>query len=328
MAPRVPLQSEPGPGPGGRRCRPAPEIWLLLVLVLSAGCRSEAPRPREAAEAPAADPAPAAAAPQPAAVVNDREITRDAVKRLARRTGWSAEKSLRALVDSTLVIREAARLGQACAAPEKPEACARELLERLYSPANTCRNITDAEVDSAYRQLFDKDWPVEAYAGWIAGIRCCGGDRGDCDAPEAAACRQGLGRWGPPVEALATAWAAGTPVEPAVDRIFSAGTPLRVSDFFLTYWPESGPEDQPQLASWDPMMLAELVSLPTGEVSKPVRSDMGLHVFRLDRYKPARLKDDPELRGELAEKICEDRVARVRDRYVGDLRATASIRMH
>jgi len=302
---------------------------FILAVLLPVGCRSEATRTGEAASSTAAAPAPAPAAPepQPAAVVNDELITEDAVKRLARRTGWQMEKALNVLMDATLVVREAARMGRTCAAPEKPEACAKELLEELLSSANLCKNITDTEIDSAYHQLFDKDWPVEAYAGWVAEIRCCGGDWGDCDSPEAAACRQSLERWGPPFEALATAWAAGNPVEEAVDRIFPPGAPLHVSDFFFTYWPESGPEDQPKLESWDPAMLAEMVSLPVGETSKPLRSTMGLHVFRLDRYKPARLKDDPEVRDMIRKRICEGRVAQVRDRYVRDLRGAASIRI-
>ena len=265
--------------------------------------------------------------PRPAAVVNDEEISGERVAQVVRRTGWPREKAVQVLVDATLVIREAERQGQRCTAPDTPELCAKELLEILYSSANLCKEIPESEIDQGYQELFDKDWPVEAYAGWVAEIRCCGGDWGDCDTPAAAACRQGLVRWGPPFEALSTAWAAGTPVEAATARIFPEGAPLHVSDFFFTYWPESGPEDQPKLESWDPVMLAELVALPVGAVSKPLRSTMGLHVFQLDRYKPARLKDDPEVRGKIRDRICRGRVAHVRDRYVQDLRGAASIRM-
>ncbi|MFH1531694.1 MAG: peptidylprolyl isomerase [Pseudomonadota bacterium] len=264
---------------------------------------------------------------RPAAVVNDEEIPEAMVARAARRTGWPQDKTLQVLVDATLVIQEAARLGQRCETPEAPEQCAKELLGILYSSENLCKIIPEAEVDLGYQELFDKDWPVEAYAGWVVEIRCCGGDRGDCDTPAAEACRQDLVQWGPPFEALSLAWASGTPVEEGVARIFQGTAPLNSADFFFTYWPESGPEEQPKLESWDPAMLAEIISLPVGEVSKPLRSTMGLHLFRLDRYKPAHLKDDPEVRSRIRERICEGRVAQVRDRYVRDLRSGASIRM-
>ncbi len=260
-------------------------------------------------------------------MVNDEEISEAAVKRVARRTGWPRDKTVRVLVDATLVIQEAARQSQRCEDPEAPDLCAKKLLEILYSSDNLCKNIADAEVDQGYQELFDKDWPVEAYAGWVAEIRCCGGDWGDCDTPAAGACRQGLQRWSPPFEALSTAWTSGTRVEEAASRIFPQGAPLHLSEFFFTYWPQSGPEDQPKLDSWDPAMLAEIISLPVGEVSKPLRSTMGLHVFRLDRYKPARLKHDPEVRKKIRDRICKSRIAQVRDRYVRDLRGNASIRI-
>ncbi len=308
-------------------------LAVVALLVASPGCRRDEAPPAAAEEsAPSAEAAPAespSGAPRiPAAVVNDAEISDAVVRRVARRTGWPRERTVQVLVDATLVIQEAARLEQRCDDPTAPDLCAKQLLARLYSADNLCKNIPEAEVDLGYQELFDKDWPVEAYAGWVAEIRCCGGDWGDCDSAASAACRQGLERWGPPFEALSTAWAAGTPVEEAAARIFPGGAPVLVSDYFFTYWPESDPEDQPKLESWDPAMLAEITSLPVGEVSKPLRSTMGLHVFRLDRYKPARLKHDPEVRNKIRNRICEGRVAQVRDRYVRDLRAGAAIRIH
>jgi hypothetical protein len=310
--------------------RHATHSWLLLLPLLlslcTPGCRrGEEATPEVAAPSPAPPP-PREVAP-PAALVNDEAIPEALVSRVARRTGWSRERTIQVLVDATLVIQEAARMKQRCADPAAPDLCAKELLEALYSDENLCKAIPESEVDMGYQELFDKDWPVEAYAGWIAEIRCCGGDWGDCDTPAAAACRQGLERWGPPFEALTTAWRGGTPVEDAIRRIFPEESPVLVSDFFFTYWPESDPEDQPKLDSWDPLMLSELVSLPVGAVSNPLRSTMGLHVFRLDRFKPARLKDDPEVRIKIRTRICEGRVAQVRDRYVRDLRAGASIRI-
>jgi len=309
--------------------RPIRFAFLILTVVLFLGCRrDEAP----SSEAPPSEPTPAVApAPvegPPAAVVNDEEIPEVMVTRAMRRTGWPRDKTLLVLVDATMVIQEAAHQGQRCEEPDAPEVCAKELLATLYSPDNLCKNVPEAEVDLGYQELFDKDWPVEAYAGWVAEIRCCGGDWGDCASLAAAACRQGLDQWGPPFEALSTAWASGTPVEEAAARIFQGAAPLHIADFFFTYWPESDPEDQPKLESWDPAMLAEIISLPVGEVSKPRRSTMGLHLFRLDRYKPARLKDDPEVRAKIRKRICDGRVAQVRDRYVRDLRVGASIRIH
>lgn len=304
-------------------------VLPLLLALLAPGCRQDPPTTPE--EAKPSAPAPeAAAAPRsvpPAALVNDEAIPEALVSRVSQRTGWSRERTVHVLVDATLVIQEAARMQRRCADPAAPDLCAKELLEALYSEKNLCEAIPESEVDLGYQELFDKDWPVEAYAGWVAEIRCCGGDWGDCDTPAAAACRQGLERWGPPFEALSTAWRAGTPVEDALLRIFPGGSPALVSDFFFTYWPESDPEDQPKLESWDPAMLAELISLPVGAVSKPLRSTMGLHVFRLDRFKPARLKDDPEVRIKIRTRICEGRMAQVRDRYVRDLRAGAIIRI-
>ena len=306
--------------------RPPSFTHLFLTAILFLGCNRGEEPPPEAAPPPS--PPAAASVPKPtrtAAVVNDEEISDAVVERVARRTGWPREKAVQVLVDATLVIQEAARQKQVCDEPESPDICARQLLEVLYSSKNLCKNIAETEVDQGYQELFDKDWPVEAYAGYMAGIRCCGGDFGDCDTAAAGACRQSLTRWGPPFEALSTAWAAGTPVEDAASRIFQGKAPLDISDFFFTYWPESGPEAQPKLDSWDPAMLAELISLPVGEVSKPLRSTMGLHVFRLDRYKPARLKHDPEVRQKIRERICKGRVAQVRDRYVRDLRGNGSI---
>jgi len=307
-----------------------PILAVVALLAAFPGCRrGETPPPEADPAAPPAEAAPSEApAEVPAAVVNDAPISDALVRRVARRTGWPRERTIHVLIDATLVIQEAARLEQRCDDPAAPDLCAKQLLERLYSADNLCKTIPESEVDLGYQELFDKDWPVEAYAGWVAEIRCCGGDWGDCDTEAAAACRQGLERWGPPFEALSTAWAAGTPVDEAASRIFSVGAPVDVSDFFFTYWPESDPEDQPKLESWDPAMLAEITSLPVGAVSKPLRSTMGLHVFRLDRYKPARLKHDPEVRNKIRNRICEGRVAQVRDRYVRDLRAGASIRIH
>ncbi len=305
-------------------------VALILVIAVPSCRRGEEAKEENVAPAPMSAPAPS---PPPssslrvAAVVNEEEISDGDVSRLVRRTGWPRDKAVQILVDATLVIREANRLGQRCTTPEKPESCAKELLEALYFPENLCKNIADAEVERGYQELFGKNWLVEAYAGWVAEVRCCGGDWGDCDSPAAAACRQALTRWEPLFGALATAWAAGTPLEEAAARIFPKDAPLHMADFFFTYWPESGPEDQPKLESWDPVMLAELVSLPEGEVSRVVRSNMGLHVFRLDRYKPAKLKDDPEVRAKIRDRICESRLAQVRDRYVRDLRKTASIRI-
>jgi len=308
-------------------------LFVALIFVIAvASCRrgEEATTGKNVAPAPARSPAsspPPSSSLRVAAVVNEEEINEGDVSRLIRRTGWPRDRAVQILVDATLVIREADRLGQRCTAPDQPDSCAKELLELLYSPATLCKHIADAEVERGYQELFGKNWLVEAYAGWVAEVRCCGGDWGDCDTPAAAACRQNLPHWEPLFGSLATAWAAGTTLEEAAARIFPKDAPLHMADFFFTYWPESGPEDQPKLVSWDPVMLAELVSLPEGEVSRVVRSNMGLHVFRLDRYKPAKLKEDPEVRTMIRDKICEGRVAQVRDRYVRDLRKTASIRI-
>ena len=305
-------------------------LFVALILVSAvASCRrgeEVTTKEKKVASAPAPSSTPSSST-RVVAVVNEEEISEGDVLRLVRRTGWPRDRAVQILVDATLVIREADRLGQRCTTPEKPESCAKELLELLYSPETLCKHIADAEVERGYQELFGKDWLVEAYAGWVAEVRCCGGDWGDCDTPEAEACRQNLIRWEPPFGALATSWAAGTPLEEASARIFPRDAPLHMAEFFFTYWPESGSEDQPKLVSWDPVMLAELVSLPEGEVSRVVRSTMGLHIFRLDRYKPAKLKDDPEVRAKIRGKICEGRVAQVRDRYVRDLRKTASIRI-
>lgn len=299
------------------------------MISLFFGCRGDEAQPEPAPSFVASAPklAPPPAAPSPAAVVNDTEISVAAVRRVVRRTGWPRSKALQVMVDATLVIGEADRQGQRCTTPGEPETCAKELLAALYSSETLCKNIPEREVDQGYQELFDKDWPVEAYAGWVAEIRCCGGEWGACDTSAAATCRQGLPRWGPPFESLALSWAAGTPVEEAVSRIFPPEAPLHVSDFFFTYWPESGPEGQPKLESWGPAMLAEVVALPIGEVSKPLSSSMGLHVFRLDRYKPARLKDDPEVRERIRAQLCRGRVGRVRDLYVRELRGAAVIRI-
>ena len=307
--------------------RSRPLLPLLFLLFLC--CRGEeTPAPEESPSFVASAPemAPAPPVPSPAAVVNEEEISEDAVRRVIRRAGWPRSKALQVMVDATLVIGEADRQGQRCATSGEPETCAKELLAALYSPETLCKHIREQEIDQAYQELFDKDWPVEAYAGWVAGIRCCGGEWGACDTAAAAGCRQGLPRWGPPFESLALSWAAGTPVEDAVSRIFP-GEALHVSDFFFTYWPESGPEGQPKLESWDPEMLAEVVALPVGEVSRPLASPMGLHVFRLDRYKPARLKDDPEVREQIRVQLCRGRVVRVQDAYVRELRGAAVIRI-
>jgi hypothetical protein len=304
-------------------------LSLMLSMLFSCG-RKESSRSESVPEDPTPATAPAApqAPPRSVATVNDEEIPEALAKQVARRTGWPRERTIQILVDATLVIQEAVRLKQRCDEPEAPDLCAKQLLEKLYSSKNICKEISETEVDLGYQKLFDKDWPVEAYAGWMAEIRCCGGDWGDCDTDAAAVCRQGLIRWSPLLDTLSTAWAAGTDMEKAVARIFPEHCPLRVTDFFFTYWPESGPEDQPKLKSWDPAMLAEIVSLPVGEVSKPLLSSMGLHVFRLDSYKPARLKDDPMVRRKIRERICDRRVAEVRDQYVRDLRSNASIRIH
>lgn len=304
----------------------------LFLVIAAASCRrgEEATTGKNVASHPARSSArspPPSSSLRVAAVVNEEEINEGEVSRLVRRTGWPRDRAVQILVDSTLVIREADRIGTRCTTPDMPESCAKELLEALYSPGNLCKNIADAEVERGYQEFFGKNWLVEAYAGWVAEVRCCGGDWGDCDTPASAACRQDLPRWEPHFGALATAWAAGTPLEEAAAKVFPEDTPLHMADFFFTYWPESGPGDQPRLVSWDPVMLAELVSLPEGEVSRVVRSTMGLHVFRLDRYKPAKLKDDPEVRANIRERICEGRMAQVRDRYVRDLRKTASIRI-
>ncbi|MBM4372347.1 MAG: peptidyl-prolyl cis-trans isomerase, partial [Deltaproteobacteria bacterium] len=148
-----------------------------------------------------------------------------------------------------------------------------------------------------------------------------------CDPPEAAACRAGLDRWLPTFGALSAAWAAGEDPAQSAARLLPPAAGVRVADFFFTYWPEEGPDGQPRLESWDPAMLAEVISLPEGGVSRPLRSSMGIHVFRLDRYKPAKLASDPAVRDALRKRICSTRVQEIRDRYVRDLRAAAAVRL-
>ncbi|MBM4370830.1 MAG: hypothetical protein FJ098_04205, partial [Deltaproteobacteria bacterium] len=150
---------------------------LFLLAVLAAGsCRRAEPPPRAVLAAGDIVVELAETLPRgPAAWVNEREIPAASVEELARARGWPRARALRVLVDAALVTDEAARMGRGCTTPGAPDACAQELLEALYSEETVCRHIPEGEVDRAYQEAFDRDWPVEAYAGWVAEKRCCGG---------------------------------------------------------------------------------------------------------------------------------------------------------
>jgi len=281
---------------------------------------SQAPSPVAAPSPVVDDPA----GKGPVAVrVNGVPILQADVDAYAKVRTADPERSLAVLIEAEVVAQEAARNRFPAAPGLDRVALARSYLESVYSESTLCGNITATDVRSFYEMTYEPGWPVDVYKGLVVEVRCCPTTETPCTSAEAGKCLADNRPVLRELQALAGTWTSD--VVPDLSALAARFPLLKGYDFGFVVWPGIPLEDQKRKKLFDPATLRAVIALRTGQVSQPVESSLGYHVFRLTRFRPAIEPDSPELVDAARARICKDRVENTRHRYVLELLKSAVV---
>jgi hypothetical protein len=311
-------------------------LIALCIVISLASCKersgvadSPADPPHEASEralAPASSappptttdtsPTATALAPVVAVVVNGTTIYQSEIAATAVRLGVALKEARNLTVQAEVVAREARSAGFPGAAKNSHRfELSRQFLETVYSEETLCSNITSRQIEELYEFSYRPEWPVDVYQGDLIEVRCCQRlDRADCDAVQLATCMQ---RHAPLMEQLlpvAKAWREGGPLP--IELLKKSWPSLVVTDFGMLDWP-SIPLERKRPRELFPESIVNAVKiLQEGEVAGPIRSDIGIHLFKLSRRRGAIESTSPEFRQAARAAICKHRIEQTRWDYV------------
>ena len=265
-----------------------------------------------------------APSPQPpddrvALTVNGAVILAREIDDLSRREGISREEAIRLTVQAEVVSAEAGRADFPGAKAGRDRlAISRDYLETVFSKETLCSSITDTHIRQLYEITYQPSWPVDVYRGEVLEVRCCPHVRAPCDEAEVAACLRRNSGIMEIMEAAREAWATrGVAPNPVV--LAEAHSEVRLTDFGLTRWPDLAPDKRRPGRLFESSVQDEVMKLAVGQVSPPIRSGLGYHLFKLTQFRRAIRADSPEFVAQAREELCRNRVERTRWDYVSRL---------
>lgn len=296
-------------------------IYLgFLILCLVAGCRGKSPvAARGGAGGGDAGGTPQAVDqvnPVVALTVNGWPIYQQEIEVAAARLGVSLEEAHNLTVQAEIVAREAQTAGfpEASRVTDRFE-LSRRFLETVYSEDTLCGNITSQQIEELYEFSYRPEWPVDVYQGDLVEVRCCQRlDMADCDEAQLQECRK---RHEPLMELLipvAKAWR--TTEAPPVDELRKAWPDLVITDFGMLDWPSIPLSRKRPRNLFPESVVSAVKALADGEVAGPIRSEIGIHLFKLKRRRGAIESTSPEFRLAARSAICKHRIEETRWDYV------------
>ncbi|GEM_PF-5093984 len=305
---------------------------IALLLASSFSCTSRQNPNREAVQAPSESEAPSESSgpvtdatgagehksgpAEVACTVNGQPIPLSDVVQFAKARSLDNSDAMVFLIQAEVLVQE----GKRNAFPFPPGTRVEQataLLASMFSEETLCGHIRESEVKGLYEAVYKPEWPADVYAGELVEIRCCPNSDDPCDLPEQLACKAGLQGETSMMEQLAVAWAKH-PDDDIRQRI-PKGSLATFSDFHFLDWPGIPEEKQTRKRMLDSIARAAIKALRPGEVSPPVLSSMGLHVFRLIKVRAAISKESPEFQAEGRRYLCSKRIITTRQEYLKQL---------
>lgn len=261
----------------------------------------------------------AGASPSPtssltAVTVHGEPIPVAHVEKLASLRGISTREALMTLIQATVVAQEAKRNAFPITSGATNLEIAAAYLTTLFSEQTLCESISQHELKGLYESAYKPDWPADIYQGDVVELRCCPGVGEACDSPQHAACFASLERHATQLETLAAQWRLHPEWPP--QRVTGSESPYLATDFAFLDWPGIPDEQQIRKRLLDASTRITIKALKAGEVSKPIRSSLGAHVFRLNAVRKAVTAQSPEFQLEGRQYLCKKRIASTRQDYV------------
>ncbi len=305
-------------------------IALCFFLALLGGCKNKtevrAAKP-SASDVVAAPESLAVVNPVVAVIVNGVEIDEQTIELAAARLSTSLEEARNLTVQAEVVAQEARNAGfpGALQVVDRFDLSLR-FLETVYSEETLCNNITSRQIEELYEFSYRPEWPVDVYQGDVIEVRCCQRlDRADCEDAQLRACME---RHEPLVEELRTialAWREGE--LPSMVKLRAAWPSLVVTDFGMLDWPSIPLDRKRPRALFPESVVSAVKVLSPGDVAGPIRSEIGIHLFKLNRRRGAIESSSPEFRLAARTAICKHRIEQTRWDYVKRLLEGAVVRL-
>lgn len=228
--------------------------------------------------------------------------------------GTPAQAIVQALVDEELLARAARQKGHWSQelAPVQRKAMIAKLLVKTQEEALTPAKITDADIQTAYKNPQVRPHYDHAAAYFVTDVQmlCCKGDWRQCEKREEV--RSCIDKTQPQAQALYKALAADPPHSAAElkARVAALGGQFSLAAVQdVEFWYEkSKPYDQQK--GYDLMVkefAVPVVEMQPGDLGMPIRSPFGWHIPRLDHVDPAVHKpwNDPQVRQDIATHILD-----------------------
>jgi hypothetical protein len=200
-------------------------------------------------------------------------------------------------------------------------------LAATFSPETSCLGVDEQDVASTAKRLTKRFDHPDVYKVLDLQIVCCPKDEAPClDDALAAAC------FVESASAIEQARAAVAPAKTEAEVRRAAETAARsIPRLAIVPYTFAYDHDRPhadQGGPWavmDPAIVQVVRGLEAGALSEPVRSAYGYHVLYVrDHQSPDRRgPDDPSVRKEVFDLLCEGILKRARVRYVVDLASSA-----
>lgn len=266
--------------------------------------------PTKQAEVPNLGPTPASVA----ATVHGEPITVDQVDRLSSIRSITREEALMTWIQATVVAQEARRNGF----PALPNASSLEVatayLGTLFSEETLCETISQRELKGLYEAAYKPTWPADIYQGDVVELRCCPEIGVACDTPQHVACFASLERHLQALRTLRDEWVLHSDWPP--QRLLPADSPYRATDYTFLDWPGIPDDKQVRKRLLDTPTRKAIKTLKPGEVSAPLRSSLGVHLFRLNKVRKAITHTSPDFQLEGRQYLCKKRIQSTKKDYV------------
>ncbi len=291
----------------------------LLGLCLVAGCKEKSPAVPQAALKADAAPAAQSSVHKVATVavtVNGEPLYQEEIEAAAQRLGVSLEEARNLTVQAEVVAREARIAGfpGASQVGDRFE-LSRRFLETVYSEETLCSNITSRQIEELYEFSYRPEWPVDVYQGDLIEVRCCQRlDKADCDEAQLQDCLRHHEPLMQLLRPVAEAWR--TAELPPLVELRNTWPALAVTDFGVLDWPGIPPDRKRPRYLFPESVVSAVKALAEGEVAGPIRSEIGIHLFKLKRHRGAIESTSPEFRTAARASICKHRIEETRWDYV------------
>ncbi len=233
--------------------------------------------------------------------------------------------ALKLLIEAELVAGEARRNGFPVKAGADRFETSGAYLSAVYSKDTLCGNITSREIADFYEMVYRPDWPADIYRGKVIQVRCCASLDEDCQADPVKECLEVNRGVLPKLEQVRKVWQAKGEI--ALGDLKRAHPLLEATDFGFLFWRDLPLEEQKRKKLLEPETLKLIVALKPGEISQPIESALGYHLFRLDQLRPAIEPKSPEVAAAARELICAARIEETRTQYIQQLIKNADIEL-